>query len=224
MGRIHRQKQDHGVDIKGKLYSKVQDRVEVFRIVFGDTFGIDTFVDYNHGFGDGAPIIATAKISNAEGRIIASGYACEFIGTSRFTSYNPIEVAETSAIGRALAAFGLHGGEYASAEEIEYAEDKEINDRRPAPNGPDERERFRQVEEQQEGFYIPDDDTTQINPEREQSMVLDQIDRIDNINDLGEYWSLVKGFVMSLNKGNQHLAAEIKAAFATANNALGGKR
>jgi hypothetical protein len=35
-----------------------------------------------------------------------------------------IENAETSAIGRALAALGLHGGEYASANEIDIAEAK----------------------------------------------------------------------------------------------------
>src|SRR5580765_4362122 len=119
MGLIHRQKQDHGVDMHGKLYSMVQDRIEVFRRVFGDEYGIDTKVDYRYGFDNGAPIVAVAKITEiANDKILSSGYACEFVGSSKFTRFNPVEVAETSAIGRALASFGLHGGEYASAEEI----------------------------------------------------------------------------------------------------------
>lgn len=263
MGLIHRQKQDHGVDIHGKLYSKVQDRIEIFRRVFGGEYGIDTTVDSQYGFDNGAPIVAVAKIEDiATGRIVASGYACEFVGSSKYTRFNPVEVAETSAIGRALAAFGLHGGEYASAEEIEYAQDKESSDRRgngplrepsdeevarghrtfeqgmavgqaAAQNrGPDRMNRQSDYQrdtrenvsrETRPQFYVPDTgDPGRFNPEREHSMILDQIDQIDNVNDLGAYWGLVRDFVGTLTRDSQHLAAEIKAAFAAANSTLGG--
>ena len=51
--------------------------------------------------------------------IIGSGLAEEVRGSSNVNKTSAIENGETSAIGRALASCGLHGGEYASIQELD---------------------------------------------------------------------------------------------------------
>jgi hypothetical protein len=109
----------------GKMYTMVKDRIEIFRSEFGAEFGITTQVDCSWGFDHGAAIVAQAQISDGQ-RIIASGWAVEFVGSTKLTDASPVEVAETSAIGRALACFGLHGGEYSSLNEM-VAHDRKQN-------------------------------------------------------------------------------------------------
>ena len=50
---------------------------------------------------------------------MATGYAEEIRNSTQINKGAAIENCETSAVGRALAALGLHGGEYASVQEIE---------------------------------------------------------------------------------------------------------
>lgn len=104
------------VNIKGKQYSQVATRVEVFRKYFGCEWGLTTeLLPAEHPF-----VRARAEIRNPEGRVIATGMAQEntTLGINRTSA---IENCETSAIGRALANLGLHGGEYATAEEVDTA-------------------------------------------------------------------------------------------------------
>ena len=56
-----------------------------------------------------------------DGVTIATGLAVEVRGSSQINKTSALENCETSAIGRALAAFGLGGSEYASANEVENA-------------------------------------------------------------------------------------------------------
>ncbi len=107
-----------GVRQKGnKQYLEVKHRITVFRQHFGLEFGIET--ELLHA--DDKYVRVAAKITDAAGRVIGSGLAEEVRGSSGVTATSAIEVGETSAIGRALASLSLHGGEYASLNEIEIA-------------------------------------------------------------------------------------------------------
>jgi hypothetical protein len=259
---INEQRDKSGIPIDGKLYSRVKDRIEVFRREWGDEYGIDTNIEIPDGMGDGGVIIAIAKITK-DTTVLASGHAMVVIGSDEFTTTSPIEVAETSAIGRALACFGLHGGEYASSQEIEAKRQNTPMSQRayrdndsPASRGPQgpyndmdpnawraEAQQGRQEPRQQErldpppqqrgrytepppahpsGLYVPDlQDEWQ--PEADQQRILAVIDSIDSVPLLGRYWNELKPFMQALGSDSQDLTAEIKAAFATANNVLGGK-
>ena len=105
----------HGVKQKGgKNYTEVAKRVEAFRREFGGELGINTNIILN----DGNAVIIKAEVRNADGFIIGSGLAEEIRNSSYITRTSAVEVCETSAIGRALASLGLHGGQYASANEM----------------------------------------------------------------------------------------------------------
>src|SRR6478609_7020373 len=113
--QLNEVREQKGVDYNGKLYSTVKDRVEEFRKLFGSEFGIDTTVDYRQGFGNGSVVVANAKIvDKTTGTILASGHAMNHFGSDSVNTTSIVEVTETNAIGRALATFGLHGGEFAS--------------------------------------------------------------------------------------------------------------
>lgn len=103
-------------DIKGKQYSTVATRISIFRRNYGHDYGLTTEVMPST---DGL-IRVRAMISNAE-RLVATGMAEERRGSSAITKTSALEVCETSAIGRALANFGLGGSEFASANEVENA-------------------------------------------------------------------------------------------------------
>lgn len=207
----------------GKQYVMVKDRIEVFRQEFGSEYGIETVVDYDAGFTDGAAVIASARIMDKDNRIIATGWAVEFVGSTQITDASPVEVAETSAIGRALACFGLHGGEYASLNEIEAAQRKQ---------------EFRGVGNGQQGyrpppppanspFYVPSEhDGIWQQPDREKDNIIQQVEAITTTHELGRYWADLKECVAMFKQHDDGVAliAEIKAAFATRHNYLGAKQ
>lgn len=102
------------MDFRGKAYAPVAMRVEFLRRAFGTELGISTEIVV----ADERVVIMRATISDAEGRVLATGYAEEFRSSRGVNSTSALENAETSAVGRALAALGLGGGEYASADEL----------------------------------------------------------------------------------------------------------
>ena len=102
------------MDFRGKAYAPVAMRVEFLRRAFGTELGISTEIVSI----DERVVIMRASITDAEGRVLATGYAEEFRSTKGVNSTSALENAETSAVGRALAALGLGGGEYASADEL----------------------------------------------------------------------------------------------------------
>lgn len=121
----------HGVTQRGgKQYTEVAKRVEAFRMTFGGDYGIETDVLHN----DGKTVIVKAVIRDQNGFIVGSGLAEEIRGSSNITKTSAVEVCETSAIGRALASLGLHGGQYASSNEIEGVKRKEQALASPAQN------------------------------------------------------------------------------------------
>lgn len=105
------------ISIHGKDYTQVATRVEVFRRHFGLDYGITTDVlDSVEPF-----VRVRAVIASRDGLVVASGLAEENRNYGNINKTSALENCETSAIGRALAAFGLHGGEYASAGEVKNA-------------------------------------------------------------------------------------------------------
>ena len=122
----------HLVDIKGKMYAPVSERVKAFRTVFpngsihteivsnengvcvvkASVYGNERFVEYE-GYGNSFDYKG----------LLATGYAYEREGGSYINKTSYIENCETSAVGRALgfAGFGIDT-DVASAEEVTNAD------------------------------------------------------------------------------------------------------
>ena len=104
------------VDIKGKSYTQVSTRINIFRKYF-PTASIETLITYN----DDVRVIIQTKISLND-RVIATGYAEEVRGDGNYINQtSAVENCETSSIGRALSNLGLGGSEYASSFEVTSA-------------------------------------------------------------------------------------------------------
>lgn len=105
------------VNIHGKEYKTVAKRVDEFRSAHKTDLSIITsLVDRDEN-----TVVMKAEILDKDGRVIATGYAEEDRTASQINRTSALENCETSAIGRALANFGLGGGEYASADEVANA-------------------------------------------------------------------------------------------------------
>jgi len=103
------------VDIRGKKYTTVAERiVDLHENTSGD-YSIETeIVQFD---ADVAVIKATLTI----GAKRYQGHAFERTASSQINKTSHLENCETSAIGRALAAAGYGGTEYASANEVQQA-------------------------------------------------------------------------------------------------------
>ena len=116
MSEINDLNRTHGVVQRGgKKYKEVFVRVEAFRKAFGTSLGINTEILVD----DGTRVVVKATVVNAAGFIIGSGFAEEIRGQGNVNKTSALENGETSAIGRALASLGLHGGAYASINELD---------------------------------------------------------------------------------------------------------
>ena len=107
-------KKDSGiVPIHGKQYFTVARRINDFREQHPD-YGIHTeILSVNE-----ETVVCRAVITDSEGRQLSSGIAEENRRASKINSTSAVENCETSAVGRALAFFGLAGTEIASADEV----------------------------------------------------------------------------------------------------------
>ena len=119
-----------GVRQKGnKMYLEVKHRITILRRNYALALGIDTtLLEANDKY-----VRVITKITDPEGRILASGMAEEIRGKGLVNTTSALENAETSSIGRALASLGLHGGEYASANEMDAVVRKTEIQKQPAP-------------------------------------------------------------------------------------------
>lgn len=104
------------VNIRGKEYSTVALRVQKFREEHPE-WTIKTEVKRL----DSAMVLIEASIMDETGRLRSNGHAQEFQGDGDINRTAYVENCETSAIGRALAAFGMAGTEFASADELTNA-------------------------------------------------------------------------------------------------------
>lgn len=110
----------HKVNIKGKWYTTVATRLEVFREVFGTEGKITQKIIS----ADLDRVVMKANIhvfQNDRWEKIGDGYAEEFRESSNVNRNSALENCSTSCIGRALANLGLHGSEFASAFEVQNA-------------------------------------------------------------------------------------------------------
>jgi hypothetical protein len=117
------------VNIHGKEYQTVAKRVSDFRELYKQDFSIETKLVERTD----KDVVMKATIRNDTGRVIATGYAEEQRSSSMINKTSALENCETSAIGRALAAFGMAGTEYASADEVANAI-KQQNTPKAAPS------------------------------------------------------------------------------------------
>ena len=99
----------------GKKYTMVQDRLTIFRKYFGLDARIDTEQVYDGNF------VRSETTIWINSEMVANGIAEENRNFNPINKTSAAENAETSSIGRALANLGLHGGEYASANEVVIA-------------------------------------------------------------------------------------------------------
>lgn len=101
------------VSIHGKVYLTVARRIDDFRRAYPD-YSITSTVLH----ADVYYVQVRSEIANEDGRVIASGLAEEVRKASNINKTSALENAETSAVGRALAFFGMGGTEIASADEV----------------------------------------------------------------------------------------------------------
>lgn len=104
------------INIRGKEYLTVALRVQMFREKHPEFSLTTDVVDRTADC-----VVMRATIAGTDGRIIATGHAEEYRNASAINKTSALENAETSAIGRALAALGFGGTEFASANEVENA-------------------------------------------------------------------------------------------------------
>ena len=131
------------VNIHGKEYKTVAKRVDEFRKTHNTDLAIVTSlvsIDEN-------TVVMKAEILNKENWVIATGYAEEKRTASQINATSALENCETSAIGRALANFGLAGGEYASADEVANAINQQNESPKSAPKATQSRLDFDYIRE-----------------------------------------------------------------------------
>lgn len=104
------------VDIHGKSYETVALRVKKFRDKHPDWTLLTEIVTRTDEC-----VVMKATILNDQGRVLATGHSEEYRADGKINATSALENSETSAIGRALAAFGLGGTEFASADEVAHA-------------------------------------------------------------------------------------------------------
>lgn len=104
------------VKIHGKSYLTVALRVDQFRSDHGD-WCIATEILHR----DDETVVMKASVFDDKGVLKATGHSEEKRASSQINKTSALENAETSAIGRALAALGYVGTEFASADEVANA-------------------------------------------------------------------------------------------------------
>lgn len=105
------------VDVKGKDYVEVAQRIKAFRMVYPNGT-IETDMISN----DNGVCIIKASIKDEEEKLLGTGYAYEKEGSTFINKTSYIENCETSAVGRALGmcGFGIDAS-VSSAEEVKNA-------------------------------------------------------------------------------------------------------
>ena len=104
------------VNIRGKEYQTVALRVQKFREAHPNWSLLSEVL-----FRDADCVVMKSIIADETGRVLATGHAEEYRKTSQINGTSALENAETSAHGRSLAALGIGGTEFASANEVQNA-------------------------------------------------------------------------------------------------------
>lgn len=104
------------IDIRGRAYETVALRVQKFRAAHPDKSLTTEMI-----VRDDECVVMRAIIADEAGRVLATGHSEEYRKASQINRTSALENAETSAIGRALAAYGFGGTEFATANEVANA-------------------------------------------------------------------------------------------------------
>ena len=104
------------INIDGKAYTTVANRITIFRKFFPDYAIVTNIIN-----DDDIKVVVQTKITTPNNIVVATGLAEEFRGKNIINTTSALENAETSSIGRALACLSLGGSEYASANEVQNA-------------------------------------------------------------------------------------------------------
>lgn len=116
------------IDIKGKKYTPVTERVAGFRQIFPNGSIETEIISMLEN-----EVIIKSTIKDDEGQILSTGLASEEKGSTFINKTSFIENCETSAIGRALGFLGIGIDEsMASAEEVANAMTQQANEKRDA--------------------------------------------------------------------------------------------
>jgi len=112
------------IDIKGKDYVMVNERIKFFREKYANGSIITEIVNMQ----DGVCVFKASII--VDDKVIAVGHAYEKDGSSFINKTSYIENCETSAVGRALGILGIGiDTSVASFEEVENAKTQQANDK-----------------------------------------------------------------------------------------------
>lgn len=102
------------IDIKGKKYIPVNERVKAFRMLYPEGKIVTDLVEYKDGnIIMKAEVYALRTINEEEDEwdgfcdLIATGYAMEKEGSSSINRFSALENCESSAVGRALGFLGI---------------------------------------------------------------------------------------------------------------------
>ncbi len=111
------------VPVGSKYYTMVADRVAVARKVFGTNLKFDTTIlESEPNKVSVRCVLSIREDASSPWHQMASGHAEEYRDDGFINKKSAVENCETSSKGRALAAFGLAGSEFASAEEVVYSQ------------------------------------------------------------------------------------------------------
>lgn len=110
------------INLKGKDYAMVPERVTAFRKIWPDGFITTSIIAH-----DGTNVLMQAKVGyyreDGSEVVLGTGFAQETKGRGMVNGTSYIENCETSAVGRAIGmiGLGLNGGGICSAEELANA-------------------------------------------------------------------------------------------------------
>ena len=187
----------------GKLYTQVAQRVEAFRVNIGDELGMESELIVD----DGKRVVMKAIIRSRDGFVVATGWAEELRGQG-VNKMACIENTETSAYVRALANLGIHGGEFASDNEIDKAKRNEkIVDEREA----------------EESTPPPSDDIPLDETDMWQQWVDAEKQKIQGFNELYQlmgWGKATKAKRDQLGEFDREMLADLKDTFKTRHNEL----
>lgn len=113
------------VDIKGKKYADVANRVKAFRKLHPDGC-----IHTNLLFNENGVCVMRAECLDKDGHILSTGHAYEKEDSSFINKTSYIENCETSAVGRALGFIGIGvENDIASAQEVMNAEQQQAGEK-----------------------------------------------------------------------------------------------
>ena len=126
------------VDIKGKAYAEVNERIRVFRMLYPEG-RISTEMLSN----DNGVCVFKAVITDGDGHILGTGHSYEKEGNGFINATSYIENCETSAVGRALGMCGIGiDTSVASYEEVGNAIKQQEGKKKTEPATKEQRQEF----------------------------------------------------------------------------------